>query len=63
MGEVLDEIYLTLLGKGWSLTHIDSMDICHYIRLMGKQTRVKSKEPSETRNPEEGVYIDELGIF
>lgn len=46
--DFIDQFYLALLEKGWTLNDIDSMDIIYYLKLTTKRLR------------EEKVYIDEM---
>ena len=49
------------MGQGWTMPEIDRMDICYYIRLIG---RVGSKEKgSKAAEETPEVYIDQLDIF
>lgn len=46
--EFIDQLYLALLDKGWTLNDIDSMDIMYYLKLL------------KIKMGEEQVYIDEV---
>ena len=46
--EFIDQLYLALLDKGWTLNDIDSMDIIYYLKLLNKKLGT------------EKVYIDSI---
>lgn len=46
--EFMDEFYLALLDRGWTLPEIDSMDILYYLKLLKK--KIVSKQ----------TYIDDI---
>jgi len=35
--DFIDQLYLALLDKGWTLNDIDSMDIIYYLKLLNKK--------------------------
>ncbi|WP_213950375.1 hypothetical protein [Tepidanaerobacter syntrophicus] len=35
--DFIDQFYLALLDKGWTLNDIDSMDIIYYLKLLSKK--------------------------
>ena len=46
--EFIDKLYLVLLGQGWTMNDIDSMDIIYYLKLLNR------------RRGDEKVYIDSI---
>lgn len=46
--DFIDQLYLALLDKGWTMNGIDNMDIFYYLKLLKRQMG------------EEKVYIDEI---
>lgn len=46
--EFIDQLYLALLDKGWTLNDIDSMDMMYYLKLLRRKMGT------------EKVYIDEI---
>ena len=37
--EFIDQIYLVLLDKGWTMNDIDSVDIIYYLRLLSRKVK------------------------
>lgn len=35
--DFIDQFYLALLDKGWTLNDIDSMDIIYYLKILSKK--------------------------
>ena len=60
---------MKLMEKGWTLPEIDSMDLCYYFRLLGHKSGEKSSgktsvlKPVKDENGNQGLYIDQYGIF
>lgn len=46
--EFIDNLYLALLGQGWTLSDIDNMDIIYYLRLLNKKAGARE------------AYIDDI---
>ena len=46
--DFIDKLYLALLGQGWTLNEIDTMDIVYYLRLLNRRLGA------------EKVYIDSI---
>lgn len=46
--EFIDNFYLALLDKGWTLNEIDSMDMMYYLKLLTRKMK------------NEKVYIDDI---
>lgn len=46
--DFIDQLYLALLEKGWTLPEIDAMDFFYYLRLLTRQMG------------DQQVYIDQL---
>ena len=42
----LKEMYLGLLGKGWTMNDIDDMDLCYYLELLSYRANKECKKQS-----------------
>lgn len=53
------------MDKGWTLPEIDNMDICWYLRLMGRNAQKGDGHTKLTTDAQgkQGMYIDQFNLF
>jgi hypothetical protein len=56
--DFIDELYLSLMDKGYKLPEIDEMDLWHYLRLLQRREEIEKRREAEATIRK----MDALGI-